>query len=139
MYVTPINKQKDFRNVDQALYNASWSIQNLFRDPRSVLSTRRTDEFKTFKDNLRTVLDYFEQNRIQEMDALQHYKSKEESNGAWMLDDMSNGNFKYLTNCNLFALQLSDPTIRRNILVQTLIFCHSHIVVSKTHYISMCL
>lgn len=102
--------------MDQALYAATWQIQDVFRDPQHLGKPEHAQRLKTFQQNLDLVLNTFQKNPISHSVAAGHFATR----------DTGYHHCKYLTSQRLFTKQLHNPSFRRSILVQALIFLKSH-------------
>eukprot|EP00484_Ammonia_sp_Unknown_P029784 CAMPEP_0197049244 /NCGR_PEP_ID=MMETSP1384-20130603/24429_1 /TAXON_ID=29189 /ORGANISM="Ammonia sp." /LENGTH=897 /DNA_ID=CAMNT_0042481497 /DNA_START=39 /DNA_END=2732 /DNA_ORIENTATION=- len=109
---------------DENLYHAVWELQDVFRDPRSMGASNNAQRLQQFQDNLHLVLATFKNNQINVDEANNHFKTKLNFHHQHMHQKQSN--CKYLTSPRLFNKQLANPSFRRYLLVQTLIFLKSH-------------
>eukprot|EP00483_Globobulimina_turgida_P001580 UN01582 len=84
--------------------------------------------FAAFRLNLDLVLESFKKNVIDMDEAMGHYKT------ITNIKHSSCGSGKYLTSYRLFNKEFHNPSFRRYILVQTLIFLKSHSVKTKSEH-----
>jgi len=131
---TPAKIAQDSKETEpemdmDTLYTAFWSLQRLFSDPRLAFADAELD---TFKKGLEATLKKFKSvHKIlqtrgtprapHEQQQRNNLKRKRSSSAA-QDEFASNFNPKYLTNRDLFDLEISDLTFQRHILVQALIF-----------------
>lgn len=131
---SPISKAQDKQDAKteepdmdmDTLYTTFWSLQRLFSDPRLAFSD---PELNSFKTGLEATLKKFKavpkilQARRAPTGQQQRNNLKRKRSSAGAHDELaSNFNPKYLTNRDLFDLEISDLTFQRHILVQALIF-----------------
>eukprot|EP00485_Elphidium_margaritaceum_P004230 CAMPEP_0202693286 /NCGR_PEP_ID=MMETSP1385-20130828/7444_1 /ASSEMBLY_ACC=CAM_ASM_000861 /TAXON_ID=933848 /ORGANISM="Elphidium margaritaceum" /LENGTH=476 /DNA_ID=CAMNT_0049348945 /DNA_START=74 /DNA_END=1501 /DNA_ORIENTATION=+ len=109
---------------DVQLYHALWQLQDVFRDPRNMASPQNGTRLAQFRENLDLVLSTFNKNVIAEDEANGHFETKAQF--AAVNGGASNTIGKYLTSTHLFHKQLKNPSFRRYILVQALIFIKTH-------------
>ena len=89
--------------------------QDIFRDPRRIGNKQNDTKFNSFRNNLDLILKVFKNNVINNDEANCHFKTKSDKT-----------NSKYLTSLKLFNKQINNPSFRRFILIQSLIFLKSH-------------
>lgn len=130
---TPAKVAQDAKEAEpemdmDTLYTTFWSLQRLFSDPRLAFVKA---ELNTFKTGLEATLKKFKsvpkilQTRGTPRaphDQQQRNNLKRKRSSAAQDEFASNFNPKYLTNRDLFDLEISDLTFQRHILVQALIF-----------------
>lgn len=108
------------------LYPIFWSLQEYFNQPKKLFET---SQFASFKTGIETTMNSFlaikaEQPRSKEkqekqLEELVNGFKRKQVDGE---DALASGfNAKYLTSRDLFKLEISDLTFRRNILIQVLI------------------
>ncbi|KAK3150240.1 hypothetical protein QOZ80_3AG0230680 [Eleusine coracana subsp. coracana] len=98
-------------SVDFNFYKTLWSLQEHFSNPS--LTAANLAKWQKFSSNLAVVLSTFEAQPLSDDDGkLNNFN--EEEDAAF--------NIKYLTSSKLMGLELKDPSFRRHILVQCLIF-----------------
>uniref|UniRef100_A0A0E0K7Q4 THO complex subunit 1 n=1 Tax=Oryza punctata TaxID=4537 RepID=A0A0E0K7Q4_ORYPU len=98
-------------SVDFNFYNTLWSLQEHFSNP--ALSAANLTRWQKFASNLTVVLSTFEAQPLSDDDGKLNNLDQEEDAAF---------NIKYLTSSKLMGLELKDPSFRRHILVQCLIF-----------------
>lgn len=110
-----------------ALYPAFWSLQSLFSSPTDLFNA---DSMRQFKDGISATMACFKYVAINATstaspsDATRGVKRKrdqENGDGGRHPSNASTFNPKYLTNRDLFDLEIHDIAFRRHILVQALI------------------
>uniref|UniRef100_A0A0E0CTX8 Uncharacterized protein n=2 Tax=Oryza TaxID=4527 RepID=A0A0E0CTX8_9ORYZ len=98
-------------SVDFNFYNTLWSLQEHFSNP--ALTAANLTRWQKFVSNLTVVLSTFEAQPLSDDDGKLNNLDQEEDAAF---------NIKYLTSSKLMGLELKDPSFRRHILVQCLIF-----------------
>jgi len=124
---TKETKQEEPEMDMDTLYTKFWSLQRLFSDPRLAFSNMELD---TFKIGLEATLKKFKsvpkilqtRGTPRPPHDQQPKGLKRKRSAAGQDEFASNFNPKYLTNHDLFELEISDLTFQRHILVQALIF-----------------
>lgn len=109
------DNNNDNNKTDKKLYYALWELQDIFRDPRRIGTKQNEIKFNKFRNNLDLILNIFKNNIINNDEANCHFKTK-----------IDKTNSKYLTSLKLFNKQINNPSFRRFILIQSLIFLSSH-------------
>jgi hypothetical protein len=102
--------------VDSTLYTSLWSLQSYFLDPQALKDTATLDKFTSAATK---VLEAFESSTLNEKESLAAIVS---SSGAALRGIEPSVFPKYLTGPRLLGLQLRDPSLRRNVLLQLLVF-----------------
>ncbi|TVU48661.1 hypothetical protein EJB05_08303 [Eragrostis curvula] len=98
-------------SVDFNFYKTLWSLQEHFSNP--ALTATNLAKWQKFSSNLVVVLSTFEAQPLSDDDGKLNNLDQEEDAAF---------NIKYLTSSKLMGLELKDPSFRRHILVQCLIF-----------------
>ncbi|KAL6847600.1 hypothetical protein ACP4OV_022626 [Aristida adscensionis] len=98
-------------SVDFNFYKTLWSLQEHFSNP--ALTAANPAKWQKFSSNLEVVLSTFEAQPLSDDDGRVNNLDQEEDAAF---------NIKYLTSSKLMGLELKDPSFRRHILVQCLIF-----------------
>ncbi|KAF0932849.1 hypothetical protein E2562_012173 [Oryza meyeriana var. granulata] len=98
-------------SVDFNFYKTLWSLQEHFSNP--ALTAANLTKWQKFASNLTVVLSTFEAQPLSDDDGKLNNLDQEEDAAF---------NIKYLTSSKLMGLELKDPSFRRHILVQCLIF-----------------
>ncbi|KAL6645309.1 hypothetical protein ACP70R_016917 [Stipagrostis hirtigluma subsp. patula] len=98
-------------SVDFNFYKTLWSLQEYFSNP--ALTAASPAKWQKFSSNLEVVLSTFEAQPLSDDDGRLNNLEQEEDAAF---------NIKYLTSSKLMGLELKDPSFRRHILVQCLIF-----------------
>ncbi|TKV98680.1 hypothetical protein SEVIR_9G575400v4 [Setaria viridis] len=98
-------------SVDFNFYKTLWSLQEHFSNP--ALTNTNLAKWQKFSSNLAVVLSTFEALPLSDDDGKLNNLDQEEDAAF---------NIKYLTSSKLMGLELKDPSFRRHILVQCLIF-----------------
>ncbi|RLN19046.1 THO complex subunit 1 [Panicum miliaceum] len=98
-------------SVDFNFYKTLWSLQEHFSNP--ALTSTNPAKWQKFSSNLAVVLSTFEAQPLSDDDGKLNNLDQEEDAAF---------NIKYLTSSKLMGLELKDPSFRRHILVQCLIF-----------------
>ncbi|PWZ57915.1 THO complex subunit 1 [Zea mays] len=98
-------------SVDFNFYKTLWSLQEHFSNP--ALTSTNPAKWQKFSSNLAVVLNTFEAQPLSDDDGKLNNLNEEEDAAF---------NIKYLTSSKLMGLELKDPSFRRHILVQCLIF-----------------
>ncbi|KAJ1299164.1 hypothetical protein BS78_01G511100 [Paspalum vaginatum] len=98
-------------SVDFNFYKTLWSLQEHFSNP--ALTSANPAKWQKFSSNLAVVLSTFEAQPLSDDDGKLNNLDQEEDAAF---------NIKYLTSSKLMGLELKDPSFRRHILVQCLIF-----------------
>ncbi|KAL5217538.1 hypothetical protein ABZP36_018222 [Zizania latifolia] len=98
-------------SVDLNFYKTLWSLQEHFSNP--ALTAANLTKWQKFASNLMVVLSTFEAQPLSDDDGKLNNLDQEED-AAFSI--------KYLTSSKLMGLELKDPSFRRHILVQCLIF-----------------
>uniref|UniRef100_A0A0D9VNH6 Uncharacterized protein n=1 Tax=Leersia perrieri TaxID=77586 RepID=A0A0D9VNH6_9ORYZ len=98
-------------SVDFNFYKTLWSLQEHFSNP--ALTAANLTKWQKFASDLMVVLSTFEAQPLSDDDGKLNNLDQEEDAAF---------NIKYLTSSKLMGLELKDPSFRRHILVQCLIF-----------------
>nr|CAB3502267.1 unnamed protein product [Digitaria exilis] len=98
-------------SVDFNFYKTLWSLQEHFSNP--ALTSTNPAKWQRFSSNLAVVLSTFEAQPLSDDEGKLNNLDQEEDAAF---------NIKYLTSSKLMGLELKDPSFRRHILVQCLIF-----------------
>lgn len=123
---TKKDKQDEAMDPEE-LYPIFWSLQESFNQPKKLFDPYN---FAAFKSGLEATLAVFQANKLDTSSREQQKLDKQmEENGQGLkrkrVDDENDlagaYNPKYLTSRDLFKLEISDESFRRNFLVQTLI------------------
>ncbi|KAF8865868.1 hypothetical protein BDZ45DRAFT_611620 [Acephala macrosclerotiorum] len=108
------------------LYPIFWALQQNFSQPKRLFDTKHPEYFASFKSGLKATMAVFKS--VQAENSGRPTKIAEESKKGTKRkrsqggEDLSDAyNPKYLTSPDLFELEISDLSFRRNILVQVLI------------------
>ncbi|KAL2271915.1 hypothetical protein VTJ83DRAFT_1286 [Remersonia thermophila] len=121
-----LKPQKDKPLDTNELYPIFWSLQESFNQPKKLFEP---SHFAAFKTALEATMATFrsikpeQQSRTRErLERLEEEAKPSLKRKRDDLDDLASGfNPKYLTSRDLFKLEMSDLSFRRNILVQALI------------------
>ena len=115
-------KPEDIELTMDVLYETFWSLQNFFSQPTKLFDDTNLE---TFKAGLLATMRKFKsvQRALQSRDAAKAAEGKRGKRKRSSPEDEVTSAFnpKYLTSRDLFELEISDLSFRRNIMVQTLI------------------
>ena len=113
----------DSKVIDYRLYKNFWGLQNTLATPMKVLDSQAT--WEDFLSNVDSVLSSLEAHQFtsEEKEQLQkdYLKSKADPTSSASSSSSTPLFPKYLTSSTLLHLQLRDPLIHQNVLVQLLI------------------
>lgn len=107
--------------VDYPLYKSFWSLQNLLSSPYTIIQTKQSAN--EFVDTTKRVLEAFEGCQRGEQDrewGRKRYLEEKKEGQVEEMDDKEKDAFNpaYLTAASLLRLQLRDPSVSQNVLVQ---------------------